>query len=136
MTESEQRLRALLRIRNIRVKKQMAILRAAENVLNQKISEQIDLNKNLDKTRQAYQKKQQEQTEKLLNNRSGILDFLLLKDSEEHFFWKSKNMARQGDALVNQILQSKEDCQIERNKFKTLEKAVVKVEEFLKLDWK
>ena len=136
MTESEQKLITLLRIRNIRVKKQMSILRAAESVLNQKILEKEDLTRNMDETRQTYQRKQEEQTEKLLNNRSAILDFMLLKDSEQHFFWKSKNMARQGDALIDQIRQSKEDCQKEQEKFKTLEKAVIKIEEFLKLDWK
>ena len=40
-----------------------------------------------------------------------------------------------GDALVEQIQQSRVDYQNEREKFKAVEKAVIKVEEFLKLDW-
>lgn len=135
MTDSEQKLKALLRIRNVRVKKQMAVLKASENVVKSKLHEQETLTQKIETDRQVYYQQQREQTEKLLNNRSGIDDFLLLKSQEETFHWKSKQMTRQGDALVDQIQQSKLDYQNEQVKFKAVEKAVIKIEEFLKLDW-
>ena len=135
MTESEQMLKTLLRIRNVRVKKQMAALKASENILNGKLNEQDSLTRKIEDDREAYYRQQREQTQKLLNNQSGINEFLVLKDNEESFFWNSKRMTRQGDALLEQIQQSRLDYQSEQKKFKAVEKAVIKVEEFLKLDW-
>lgn len=135
MTESEQTLKTLLRIRNIRVKKQLAALKASENILNSKINEQVSLTRKIEDDREAYCRQQREHTQKLLNNQSGINEFLVLKDNEESFFWNSKKMTRQGDALLEQIQQSRLDYLSEQKKFKVVEKAVIKVEEFLKLDW-
>lgn len=135
MTESEKTLRILLRIRNIRVKKQLAALKASETNLNSKLNEHVSLTQKIEDDREAHSRQQREHTQKLLNNQSGISDFLVLKDNEESFFWSSKKMTRQGDALLEQIQQSRLDYLNEQNKFKAVEKAVIKVEEFLKLDW-
>lgn len=136
MTESEQKLNVLLRIRNVRVKKQMAAMQASEAHLNGKLNEQTELSRKIEKDREEYVQKQRQHTQKLLNNQSEIRDFLVLKNNEEVFIWNNKKMTRQGDALVEQIQQSRVDYQNEQIKFKALEKAVIKVEEFLKLDWK
>lgn len=135
MTESEQRLEILLRIRNIRANRQLAVLKASENIMNGKLNEQKSLTQKIEADRQAYSRQQREQTEKLLNNQSAITDFLILKAHEDTFIWNSKQMTRQGDALVSQIQQSRLNYEDERQKYKVVEKAVVKVEEFLKLNW-
>ena len=61
--------------------------------------------------------------------------FLELKDSENTFDWKRNQMTREGDVLGDQIQQSRVDWIAEKTKYKELEKASIKVEEYLKLDW-
>lgn len=135
MNDSEHNLKMLLRIRSIRVKKQIAVLKASEQHLNSKLNERNELTLRIQSHQETYQRQQREQTQKLLNRESQIIDFLALKSNEKTFFWNNKKMTREGDALVDQIQESRLSYQNEQTKLKAVEKAVIKVEEFLKLDW-
>ena len=70
MTESEKTLRILLRIRNIRVKKQLAALKASETNLNSKLNEHVSLTQKIEDDREAHSRQQREHTQKLLNKQS------------------------------------------------------------------
>ncbi|MBA4315727.1 MAG: hypothetical protein V7542_10515 [Limnobacter sp.] len=135
MKQTHFQLQTVLRIRSIRVRRQAAMVAESENKLKQQLTAQQQLQRDLIAIQENHVQTRRAKLEKLKGGQTNIREFLELKDSENTFDWKRNQMTREGDVLGDQIQQSRVDWIAEKTKYKELEKASIKVEEYLKLDW-
>lgn len=135
MKQTHFQLQTVLRIRSIRVRRQAAMVAESENKLKQQLTAQQQLQRDLIAIQENHVQTRRAKLEKLKGGQTNIREFLELKDSENTFDWKRNQMTREGDVLGDQIQQSRVDWIAEETKYKELEKASIKVEEYLKLDW-
>jgi hypothetical protein len=135
MSNARTQLEILLKIRAIRVRKQAAVLASEEGRLKVAQEKRDGIKQSLREEEDRHVKTRHAKLESLMGNQAEIQDFLELKDSENAFDWRRKQLTREGDVLIDQIQQSKVNSIVEKRKLKVLEKASIKIEEHLKLDW-
>lgn len=135
MADIDNDLKLLLRIRQARMNRQNRVLKAAHLVLQNKVQEKTELENTMSKEECEYQVHHSRQIGTFLGRESDLRGLIELKEREQTFLMHRHKMTREGDVLFEQIQQSRTSYLQEKDKLNEMEKAKIKIEELLQVDW-
>lgn len=135
MADNDQDLKLLLQIRQARLNRQSRVCKAAQQALQGKQSERESLHHKMEEEEHKYQDQHTKQINTFIGRNSDLRGLIELKEREQTFLMHRHKMTREGDVLFQQIQQSRTSYLQEKDKLNEMEKAKIKIEELIQMDW-
>lgn len=135
MADNDQDLKLLLQIRQARLNRQSRVCKAAQQALQGKQNERESLHQKMEEEEHKYHDQHTRQINTFIGRNSDLRGLIELKEREQTFLMHRHEMTREGDALFQQIQQSRTSYLQERDKLNEMEKAKIKIEELIQMDW-